>query len=523
MTSLVTSHFRIHNAIQFVESFSETNPSIYYVFAGKNYPYANDLIPPTPVDSYESTYFDFWRDIIGLKRIQTSDVSHCIPRYNWTANTVYTKHSSNNASLSSSKFYVLTAQDNVYKCIDNNRGANSTVNPTGTGVNIISTSDNYQWKFLYTVSAGEKNKFLTDSYLPVKNLYANDSSAQWIVRQSTANGSIENIDVTANGTGYLTTSNTFSSVTNSTVFILKGNALPTDDIYNGSHIMITSGLGSGTKASLRKIVNYIGVSRTLTVNAAFGITPDTSSKYVISPGVIISGDSGFSFGKRAIGWVSNTQGGQIRTISMIATGADYSTANVQFTANSGSGATAKPIISPLGGHGFNPVNELFGKYVMMNVQLKGAESNTLPTNNDIRTIGIIRDPLLRNGSAANTSVIDQTHRINVSFVSGDFSQDEIIRGGTSGAKARLVYFANTNNSRTRGTLKLIRLVTNGIGGTFVPGETLTGLTSGFTANVVSYTRPALKEYSGVIIYNENRIPITRSSDQIEDIKIVLSF
>jgi hypothetical protein len=66
-------------------------------------------------------------------------------------------------------------------------------------------------------------------------------------------------------------------------------------------------------------------------------------------------------------------------------------------------------------------------------------------------------------------------------------------------------------------------VTNGIGGTFVPGENLTGLTSGFTANVVSYTRPALKEYTGVIIYNENRIPITRSADQIEDIKIVLSF
>jgi hypothetical protein len=155
------------------------------------------------------------------------------------------------------------------------------------------------------------------------------------------------------------------------------------------------------------------------------------------------------------------------------------------------------------GHGSSPVNELFGKYIMMNVQLKGAESNTLPTNNDIRTIGIIRDPLLRNGSAANTSVIDQTHRITVNVVSGDFTTDEVIRGNQSGAKGRLVYFANTNSSRTKGVLKLIRLVTSGIGQSFAEGETVQGVTSGYTANVISYIRPALKEYTGVIIYNEN--------------------
>jgi hypothetical protein len=210
---------------------------------------------------------------------------------------------------------------------------------------------------------------------------------------------------------------------------------------------------------------------------------------------------------------------------MISRGLHYSSANVVINANSshGSGAAAIPVISPKNGHGSNPVNELFGKYIMMNVQLQGAESNTLPTNNDIRTIGIIRDPLLRNGFAANSSVIDQTHRIGVNSVTGDFTTDEVIRGVTSGAKGRLVYFANTNTARTVGTLKLIRLVTNGIGGSFVAGETLTGVTSGFTANVTSYTRPALKEFTGVIIYDENRVPITRASDQIEDIKVILSF
>jgi len=525
MASLVTSHFRIHNAIQFLESFSETNPNIYYLFAGKSYAYANDATPPTPVDSYDSTYYDFWRDIIGLKRIQVSDVTHCIPRFNWTANTVYTQYTSNNASLSGSPFYVMTSQDNVYKCIDNNFGANSTVVPTGTSTSIISTADNYRWKFLYTVSAGEKNKFLTNQFIPVKNISANDSSAQWIVQQAAANGSIEHIQITANGSGYLSTSNVFSSISNSTVFILGSNAIGTDDAYVGSSIMITSGKGSGLGGSLRKIINYVGVTRSLTVNTAFTITPNTTSTYSVSPTVIISGDSGTTETKRATAWVSNTVGGQVRKISMIRVGVNYSSANVVISANTsrGSGAKAIPIISPVRGHGSSPVNELFGKYMMMNIQLKGAESNTLPTNNDIRTIGIIRDPLLRNGSAANTSVIDQTHRITVNVVSGDFTTDEVIRGNQSGAKGRLVYFANTNSSRTKGVLKLIRLVTSGIGQSFAEGETVQGVTSGYTANVISYIRPALKEYTGVIIYNENRVPITRASDQLEDVKIVLSF
>ena len=523
MASLVTSHFRIHNAIQFLESFSETNPNIYYLFAGKSYAYANDAVPPTPVDSYDSTYYDFWRDIIGLKRIQVSDVTHCVPRYNWTANTVYTQYTSNNASLSGSAFYVMTTQDNVYKCIDNNRGGPSTVVPTGTSSSIISTTDHYRWKFLYTISAGEKNKFLTNNFIPVKNISANDSSAQWIVQQAAANGSINNINITSNGSGYLTTSNSFSSITNTTVVVLKSNAVATDDIYNGSSIIITSGLGSGQRGSIQKIINYVGATRTLTLESPFTVTPNTSSIYIVSPTVTISGDSGATSAKRATAWVSNTQGGQVRTISMIGVGQNYSTANVAISANSGSGATAIPIISPYGGHGSNPVNELFGKYIMMNTQLQGAESNTLPTNNDIRTIGIIRDPLLRNGFAANTSTIDQTHRIQVNTVSGDFTTDEKIRGATSGASGKLIYFANTNGARTQGTLKLIRLVTSNTGGSFVPGEILTGISSGFTATVVSYTRPALKEYTGVIIYNENRVPITRASDQIEDIKIILSF
>jgi len=525
MTALITKHFGIHNAMQFAESFSETDPNIYYLFIGKSFAFTDELNPPTPIDNYEQVYYDFWRDIIALKRIQASDISHCVPIHTWTTGTVYTEFDHLSATLPTDQFYVVTSQDHIFKCIDNNRGAVSTVMPTGTGTSIITTADNYRWKYMYTLSAGDKLKFMTTSYMPVKTLTSNNGSSQWQVQDNAANGAIHHIKITANGSGYITTSNSFAAITNSSVVRLNTNALNVDDAYNQSTVFITSGLGS---TQLRKIINYIGVSRTATLNSAFTITPNTSSTYIVGPNVTIRGDSGSTISTRATAYVANVSAGQIKKIKMISTGYNYSQANVTITSNSsyGSGATARVVISPLGGHGKDPVDELYGKYIMTSVFLSGntaVEGNTIPSNNDFRTIGIIRDPLLRNGAAANTTNIDQTHRVEVVYASGDFTADEVITGATSKAKGKLVYFANNTSSRTDGTLKLIRVTTNGTGGGFVPGEEVRGGTSNSTAIVDMHVKPACREFTGLVIYTENRLPVTRSPDQIENIKFVLGF
>jgi hypothetical protein len=597
MPSLVTRHFRLHNAIQFKESFSETNPTRYYYFVGKNYAYANtqqitgtvkttstsntivgqgtffttdlsvgdrigitgqgtvvrvhsiptaqtivvtprpantittganayirklfsEIDPPAPTDSYQDTYYDIWRNIIALKRIQSSDVSHVIPRYDWSNNTLYTQYTDTNANLENEQFYVTTTDGNVYKCIDNNRGANSIVKPTGTGTSLISTSDGYRWKYMYTISSASSLKFVTNEWIPVQTLVSNNGTAQWNVQQNASNGAIHHIEMIANGSGYIYLTNTFTSVTNSSVMSIKPSSSGVDDIYNGSALFISSGLGSG---QLRKIINYVGATNTLTVNSAFTVAPNTSSTYVISPLVTIRGDSGGTTTSRATAYVSNTFGGNIRKITIINQGRSYSTANVVISANIGSGATAKAIISPIGGHGYDAVDELYGDSVMMNIRVTGAESNTFPTNNDVRIIGVLRDPLLANGGLANVSVIDQCTRVTIKESTGDFYADEIVIGQTSGASGRLVYFANTNSARTEGVLRLVKVQTNGIGRGFTAGETIEGLSSTITANVVSYTKPALRPYTGLIIYNENRIPITRSNDQTEDVKIVISY
>ena len=37
------------------------------------------------------------------------------------------------------------------------------------------------------------------------------------------------------------------------------------------------------------------------------------------------------------------------------------------------------------------------------------------------------------------------------------------------------------------------------------------------------TTPGLQPYSGDIIYVENRVPISRAADQIEDVKLIIQF
>lgn len=522
MTNKITPFFKLNTADQLKESFDEPSPTRMYMFIGRVTPFANDSSPPSIANTKLTTEFDVYRDMIAMKRINSTDVIAIAPRYNWTNNTIYTEYDDNTANLYDRQFYVITSENNVYKCIDNNRGAASTEEPTGTSTSITSTADGYRWKFLFAVTTADAQKFLTSAYIPVRQISANNGSAQWSVQQAAANGTIDHIRVTANGTGYLNTSNTFLSITNSTVVRLANNALQVDGAYTGSTIYIRSGLGVG---QLRRIVKYVGTGRVVTVNGAFTITPNTSSSYLVAPNVIIRGDSGATAAIRATAYVSNSLGGQIRNIRMITNGRSYGYANVVISANSsyGSGATARPIISPKNGHGSNARDELNAKNLMLSVSVSGSESNTFPTNNDFRTVGLIRDPKLRSGPSANVSVIDQCHRIVLQNVTGDYTADEVVTGGVSGAKARIVYFSNTNAARTKGILRVIRLSTNGVGRGFAQTETLTAASSGVTATVINAVKPAIRENTGDVLYIESNSPIVRKPDQLEEFRFIVTF
>jgi len=510
MPGIVTSKFRLHNAEQFYEAFSEPASinTRMYLFIGRTRAWATDSSPPTPTDTFGGTNYISWKDLIAAKRITASDVSYAVRRINWANNTFYTAYTDNNPNLSSNNFFVVTDTYNVYKCIDNNNGSNSTVKPTTTTTSTVQLADGYKWKFMYSISTADALKFLTTNYIPVKTLIADDSSAQWDVQQAASNGTLEAVLVTNGGSGYISTNGTIALV-NSAAITLAGSASGTDDIYNGSTLYIRSGLGAG---QIKEITNYVGATKVATLNSAFTISPNTSSGYYVGPKVTISGD-----GSGASAY-ANVVTGAIDKVNLISGGSNYGFASVTISANSGTSAVAVAPAPPYGGHGANPVEELLAHNIMMNVKLTGTESNTFIVNNDFRVVGILKNPLLANGAQANSSVYDLTTKLTLTSVSGTFQNDELVSGGTSGASARILQFANTNASGNAGILSISTIT-----GSFSNTETVTGNTSSITATISGINQRDLQDASGKILYIENRPPVTRASDQIEDIKLIIRY
>ena len=231
MPAIITNKFRVHNSEQFRESFNEAAPNTYYLGIGRPQAFTTatrgdgrtenegtDASPITPTDTENTQNFTY-NDMLAAKKIDTGNISIVIPRRNWTTGTVYDYYrhdygdyltgttNSNNANsgattLFDATFYVLTAARNVYKCLDNNGGANSTVEPTGTSTSILSLADGYKWKYMYTLSAAQQANFLSTDFMAVETNSSVSSAA--------VDGAINIIKIKTAGSGG--TDGTFTNI-----------------------------------------------------------------------------------------------------------------------------------------------------------------------------------------------------------------------------------------------------------------------------------------------------------------------
>lgn len=239
-TSVVTTDLRTYTAELFKASIP-TN-TLYLTF-GRTYPWANEADPPQ-ANTSDSTEYEIWKYMIGGKIITGNDIRHCTPRYDWSANTVYTMYDPTNPDLANSNFYVLTSDYNVYKCLSNNNDSPSTVMPTDVSVDSTTfTSDGYIWKYLYTLSNEEILRFLTPGYIPVKDVVAYDGSLQWLVQENANPGAIDAILVTNPGTGYSNLANLVVAITGDGV---SATAVPNlNTVTNTIQTIVITSPGTG--------------------------------------------------------------------------------------------------------------------------------------------------------------------------------------------------------------------------------------------------------------------------------------
>ena len=177
------------------------------------------------------------------------------------------------------------------------------------------------------------------------------------------------------------------------------------DFYKNSSIYVRSGTGAG---QLRLVEEYIvtGDERRVLLDRAFTTTLDSSSVYEITPRVRVTGDG---TGAEAIAIINQDQQNKIEKIEVINKGIGYTYADITIVANTGyvdvsgngdviisSSANVVPLLAPKGGHGSDPVNELFGHRIGFSLEFDGSENGSIPVHNSYRKIGIIKEPLFAN-------------------------------------------------------------------------------------------------------------------------------
>lgn len=486
MAAIITEKFRVHNARQFKEDFSEAESST-YVFIGRPYDWADENNPPDPANG-PGEEIQAWEDMLALKKVDPADVSHGIARYNWTSGTKYDEYShdysetnktpvTDKNNLYEARFYVLTDEYHVYKCIRTGRDASGTVvnsinKPTGTDTSTLfegTSSDEggadgmpYLWKYMYTVSASDTIKFVTNDFIPVKTLGAqteifgthtngglnssadNDGSSQYQVETNAVDGSILHIKVDNPGSNY--TNGTYDNV-----------AIDGDGSSGVCQVIVVSG-------GLREI----------------NVT-----------------NRGTSYKKASI---------DVANISGI---------------GSGSGGVATPVISPQFGHGADPVEELGGNYIIVNSRLEFAEGvGDFPIDNDFRRIGLCQDPFAYGSTNRSTAVTMKAYSTMTLTSIGSLSVDDTIfnapADGSGVGAARVVSMTGNNVSYLP--------IANNEGGyvDFVNADTIYKIGVGSIGDITSTpTTPEVAKHTGRMMYIENRGAVTRAADQIEDIKLII--
>ena len=452
--------------------------------------------------------------MVALKKINTADIRQVVPKRQWSSGTTYDyyRHDysrSNTAKVSgatnlySASYFVINEDYQVYLCLqngtdpDNPSGRPSLDEPTFTDLEpraAGTSGDGYIWKYLFRIKPSEIVKFETTDFIPVPADWAT-STDNAAVRDNAVDGSIKIVTVTDRGVGLGTANRTYSNVP------IKGD-------------------GSGATCT-----------------------------------IVVNNDQ------------------KVDTVTISNQGSGYTYANVDLVAGGVPTGSSRPtldvIITPQGGHGADIYRELGAYNVLLYSRIENDNENPdFVTGNQIARIGVVQNPEASAGTILNSdkaSAVNALKLVGAGYSSATFSADSyvtqtIATGST--AVGRVV-----NYDQTTGVLKYWQdrsvagfntvgtaqtqptygfelqefTATPASGGsiTIVPstGSNLAIDTSFTGVSTVINNRTyylgqsftdgvagaEVRKHSGNIVYVDNRPSITRSSNQKEDIKVILQF
>jgi hypothetical protein len=489
MPAIITNKFRIHNSEQFSESFSEASPTVYYLAIGRPQAFATstrgdsrtdnegtDAAPLTPVDSIQEEFYTF-DDLLAAKKITSSDVSFVIPRRNWSNGTTYDyyRHDYGNritgtttvqtansgaTSLFDATFYVVSSAYNVYKVLDNNSNAASTVEPSGTSTSVLTTADGYKWKYMYTLSASQQANFLSTDFMAV----VTDGT----VSAAAVDGAVRIVKIKSAGTGGT----------------------------NGTHTGIPI-RGDGSSGTVSVTVSG-GVITAVTVTA---VGSGYTFAYIKNSDIVAAGATGLTGSELDV--IIEPKGGHgFNAVEEL--GGFFVMLNVSFegTESASSGD-------------FTVTND-FRRICLIRDPFSGGSAASATTLRGTKAIRFASSPApgtftvdeeinqATTGAVGKVIEYDSTNRI-LHYIQTRFNDEGVDSNGNLTAFSGANVVTGQSSSAT-GTPSSAGSET---------ADNIT-FTSGYAASEIDADK-------GDVIYIENRSPISRAADQTENVKLIIEF
>lgn len=500
MSATITDKYKRYLLDDLYASFNGDS-DVYYVGIGRSEEWPDDDVPPTPTPSQE-TISQFQSSLQAVKR--TLDCSFVVPRHNWSAGSIYTAWSDRNSSDTTigpfedieGPYYVITDDNNVYVCLqqgmtDDGRPRNSIYKPTQVDENpFVAGPDGYVWRFLYNVGTYNSRRYLTSHWIPVEHILDSDMGgppgselsasrqAQALIQHFAVPGQVISIEVDSGGINYNPES-------------------PPQIQIRGDHV------GDSARAYAR-IDEQGKIFQVVMKDSNFGVDYQFGSGY----------------GEKT--WITVEGGG-------------------------GSGASLRPVVHlDSGGLGFDPRNDLNSSALMYSTRIVGDEYKIFSVNNDFRQVGLIKNPLKDSSTAdlfadsAEFTELRGTALKKIYVGDGIIAEhtdlDNTVTGVNSGAVARLDYYdtyidsdcCDSTQNTSHNVLYVHQTHETGFK-SFEKGEVVEVNYGAGNASIISHadsTVPAMRfgdvlNYSGDVLYVDNRVQIDRDEDQTEDVKIVI--
>ncbi len=460
MTAIITDKLK-NLVVDLIKANDSDASNRYYAAIGRSEAWNDSDVSPTPLRT-KSEENDFRNSMQSMKLV--ADVSLVIPRYNWSSGTFYSAYDDTKVG-NTNAYYVINANQQVYMVLRASVSATgtavaSTVEPTGNTTGTpFKTSDGYVWKFMYSISATDANKFQSANFIPVKSIpFTNINSSvaeveQKAVQDAAVHGQIIGYGIESAGAGY-------------------GSA-PTLTVHgNGSNAAATATISGGQ-----------------VVKVEVADSSDASLK-------IASFGSGYDYANVEVSGGSPTKPVKVRPILANSGGLGHD-ATIDFKA-SAIMFNAKP-------SGTETLDFVIGQDFRQVGLIKNPQT----------------DSAGHGGNGVSTAFTSSTGRalkaLNFSAVNTAFGEDKTILGATSGAKAFIdkdsgnSVFYHQNDDTGFKSFQAGETVSETDG----TGEGVLDSAGAFE------TTFEVNPHTGELLYIDNRSAVTRSADQTEDIKIVI--